>query len=155
MPLLVSQPGKGTILDRLKSILNRSQDLAPLAGAVKKIALDANRDRAMKGLGFDGQPYVRLAKSTLADRKRLGYPPGPPLNRQGPNARVITGCRVYTTVTPGRLQLFKNWPMVPWMQYHIDPVPGGRLPQRNPAGFSSEELDRIRSMLPKYVLFGR
>src|SRR4051794_32590126 len=101
MALLVSLTKRGSVLDRLKQVLAKSQDLTPLVAPIRTIMLNANRERALAGMGPDGQRYAPLRPSTLADRARKGYPPGPPLVRQGLNARVIAGVHIEVTIRAG------------------------------------------------------
>lgn len=135
--------------ERLRNITRRVEDLAPLAGPVRKILREANRDRALRGVDFTGARYEPLAKSTLADRRRKGFPPGPPLARHGLQSRVIQGCEIAAIPGKGRLSISKSWPGVPWMEYHILGTP--RMPRRDPLGFSTGELAQVRALLHKHI----
>lgn len=154
MGLLISNPSRGRLLDRLGQLAGRSRDLRPLVPRVRQTILDANKERALRGVDWEGKPYARLAPATLADRRRKGYPPGPPLVRQGLAARVIAACEV--SVIPrgdNSLTFTKGWPEVPWMEFHITGTP--RMPRRDPLGFGQDELARVRALLPRWVISGR
>lgn len=153
MGLTITSKSTGGLLGKLKGILQRSRDLTPLVKPVSTIIFEANRDRALRGVSFDGTAYAALAPSTIRDRVRHGYPVGPPLNRRGLMAAVINDLEVGVRPETARLRISKAWPNVKWMEYSIT---GTRyMPQRNPMGFSTDELSRISSLLPKHVLLGR
>jgi hypothetical protein len=149
MALLVSVARQGSIMNWLRQALDRSRNLQPLVEPARKILWNANRDRALRGVDYQGRPYAPLKESTLKDRARKGYPPGPPLVRQGENARVIQGCVVNVNVRDGQLRFMKSW-VDPWMEAHINGT--ATMPRRDPAGWGEEELLELRAMMPRHVL---
>jgi hypothetical protein len=151
MDLLIRQAGRGAILERLNALVDRTRDLRPLAEPVGRLLWEANRDRALRGVDCDGNPFAPLARSTLDDRRRRGYPPGPPLSRRGPDAAPIRGCVIEATAGEGRLEFRKSWPDVPFMTYHIQGTP--RMPRRSPLGWG-DELGRARALLARQLLDG-
>ncbi len=152
MALLVSLTRRGSVIDRLKQIFARSNDLTPLMEPARRILWEANRDRAEKGLDWQGRPYEPLAPATLADRARHYYPPGPPLNRRGSSARIITGCVISPLIARGKVTFTKSWPGVDWMEFHIRG--NEHLPVRDPMGWGSE-LEAVRKMIPSHLLGNR
>lgn len=151
MAFFVSHPGAGMLLDRLKLITDRARDLTPIVTPVVTILQAANRDRAMRGVDWQGHPYVHLAKRTLDDRARIGAPPGPPLNRRGLAAEVIVGCRIDVTASNWTIRFRKSFE-APWMTVHINGR--GRVPQRNPLGFGDSEIQLVQDLIPGWTLSG-
>jgi hypothetical protein len=149
---LVLKNSGASLLDRIIGIRRKATDLAPLEPQVRQILWDANKARGLLGLDYTGKKYADLKPSTLKDRARAGYPPGPPLNRQGMQARVIQGCEIRVTIEPARLRILKSWPTVPWMEYHILGTP--RMARRDPLGWG-DELVKVRALLPAHMKIGR
>lgn len=147
-------PGNDTagILGRLAEVLGRLGDLSPIAPAAERLVWAANRDRLLQGLDPRGDALAPLRPSTLADRRRKGCPPGPPLLRHGEASRAIAGCRVDAFPGPGRLEVAKSWPTVPFMQFHISGTP--TMPRRDPSGFGGAEVAELLKLAAAYALRG-
>jgi hypothetical protein len=137
------------LIGRLDEVLGRVRDLGPLAGPVGRSLWEANRDRALLGVDPGGNPLAPLSRSTLEDRRRRGFPPGPPLVRRGLDSGLIRGCAIEATPGEGRVEFRKSWPGVPSMSYHVRGTP--RMPRRDPLGWGSEVAD-ARAALMRYVL---
>jgi hypothetical protein len=138
------------IITRLKAMIQRSRDLKVLTRTVTDIIRDANTRRALSGLDYRGRPYAALKKSTVQDRLRQGYPPGPPLVRAGPGARVIAGMEIRIIREGDTLRFLKDWPTVDWLIYHIRG--SKRLPKRDPSGYGKDEIARIRKLLVDHLI---
>lgn len=140
-------------LARLAEVLGRLGDLSPIAGPAERLAWAANRDRLLQGLDPRGDAFAPLRPSTLADRRRRGCPPGPPLLRHGEASRAIAGCAVDAFPGPGRLAVSKSWPGFPAMRYHISGTP--TMPARDPSGFSPVEVAELLKLAAAFALRGQ
>lgn len=138
----------GSVLDRVREVFGRTKDLTPMIEPVRAVLEEANRVRALAGVDYTGEPYAPLRPSTIEDRRSKGFSIKPPLVRQGIYSRVIQGCRIDVLPEVGRLRVFKGWPGVPWMEYHI--MGTARMPRRDPMGWGNE-IDAVRDMLPNHV----
>lgn len=142
------QTNRGSVLDRVREVFGRTKDLTPMIEPVRAVLEEANRVRALAGVDFTGRSYAPLAQSTIKDRTGKGLPASPPLVRHGIYSRVIQGCRIDVTPEVGRLRVFKSWPGVPWMEYHVEGT--ARMPRRDPMGWGNE-VYAVRDMLPDHV----
>lgn len=151
MRIDVNQINPGGLLGRVREIVMRAGNLGPLAEPSRNFALEANRERSIRGVDYKGNPYAPLAKSTIRDRQSKGWPESPPMNRQGNDARVITHCVVTADVVGDEISIKKHWDGIPWLAYHIAGVKG-RLPVRDPAGWGHAELGHCMKSMVDYVV---
>jgi len=138
----------GLISERIADIARRCGDLSPIQGDVRAILVEDNRQRALQGVDAQGGRFASLAPSTIRSRQGAG----PPLAPRFGQSREITGYVVQVTAGPGRLTFVASWPGSPWMEYHHTGT--RRMPRRDPYGFRSSAIDRIRPLMADYVMTG-
>ena len=128
----------GKIIDRLDALARRCGDLSPIAGDVRRIVTDGNREMFLSGREDTGAAVRPLAPSTL--KKPRGGPRGVP---HGANSRAVADLVVGVQAGPGRLAVSKSWPNFPAVHFL------GRS-----LGYRAEDLDEIRKRLAAYVMRG-
>lgn len=137
----------GSIRDRVKGVLDRGGDLAPLAARVRDRHKAGQRLMAVNGVDQFGRPVAPLAPSTLARRRGTGPPRAP--DREA--SRVVRECVVSVSTAGNTLSTTKSWPGFEAAHYLDQGT--SRMPGRG-MGLRREDLDRDREDLRRWVLDG-
>jgi phage gpG-like protein len=139
------------VVDRmLRGIEERAADVSGAWPAVVAVFRDVvGKAFATEG-GSTGAPWKPLARSTQAERRRLGFPPAHPiLRRTGALARSLTtpdGAIVSTTPTTLRIGS-----AVPYFRYHQSNEPRTRLPRRAPVNLTADDRTALMHPLRLWV----
>lgn len=141
------------VIDRvLAGIEERASDLRPAWPAVLK-AFQAAVGRAFASEGAStGAPWAPLAKSTQAERVRLGFGAAHPiLKRTGKLERALTlGEGAFASMGPSSLALRLS-SEIEYFKYHQSTKPRRHLPRRAPVLLTADDRTQLLHPLRLYL----
>ncbi len=127
------------LLDKLREI--RELDLSILAGRIKAIIEDGNREGLLAGTDATGAPMAPLAEATIKSR-RGGF--GPPTVPRYAASGLIDRFRVRVDPTATGMKITAGWGGdVPQVRFFRSGTK--HMPARNPIGFRPETRALIQA----------
>lgn len=142
------------VIDRLlRGIEERARDVSPAWPEVVRI-FQGIVAKAFESEGAStGAPWKPLAKSTQAERKRLGYGPQHPiLERTGTLKRALTigdGAAIITSATSMRYIVSSQ--AAGYFKYHQSRAPRTKLPRRAPVLLTADDRTAIMHPIRLYI----
>lgn len=137
--------GDNILREALVNVGEKLEDFTePLRGAGQLLLDDVRRNFDTEG-GYVGG-WVPLSASTIADRKRLGFGPGPILHRTGRYKRS------FKAVVNKRRMVIDAWG-VKYHKYHQSTKPRTKIPRRPTLFFRNETKAEIMRGFQEYVRF--
>lgn len=143
-----------TVIDRvLRGIEDRASDLSPVWAQVVAV-FQGIVAKAFETEGAStGAPWAQLARSTQAERKRLGYGPAHPiLKRTGTLERALTigdGAAILTT--PSSMRYVVSNDAAGYFKYHQSVLPRKKLPRRAPVLLTADDRTAIAHPIRLYI----
>lgn len=107
---------------RLAEALSDMTEPMRRAAEIAAKAIDANFDAEASG----GEAWEPLAESTIEDRRRKGYPPGPILQREGAMRRDASAFR---EIDKDGMAIGPD--TVDYAKYHVSEAPRTLIPKRD------------------------
>lgn len=138
---------------QLDGIARRSMDLRPAHTA----AANYIRGSVARNFEAEGRPskWASLQQSTIQDRARQGYAPGPILQRTGKLKASLTqegAPGSLMKVTPKTLQYGSN---IPYFPIHQHGAPGANIPQRVMVILQRQDRSQLSRIYNRYIKEGK
>jgi phage gpG-like protein len=150
--LRMSVEGETIIARRFTALADRLDDPSPawpyVAQAARAAFADAFRS---EGATTDAGAWPQLADATVAERRRLGFPPDHPiLQRTGRLRRSLTlpGSEHLYVPTRGFVMVGST---VEYFPYHQSTAPRTRLPRRAPISLTADQRHEVVRPLRRYL----
>jgi len=138
----------------LTRIGGRAGDLRPVFEHLRPEYVQEVEKRFKSQGSYSGKGWPRLKLSTLKDRKRKGYPPGPILVRSGALRDSLVS-NTMNTINTVRRKYWEYGSRIPYAIYHQSTRPRRKLPRRAFLFISNKFRLRTIRAFHSYVVTGK